>query len=296
MKARPTSFVGFLSRLGVKLEPGQLAFWAVAVDGVDPCDLSGEARELARGEIFSCERISPEARAAAVVATVKGAGVGFSYAGGLYMLYAALTGDHDGAPGEVRPALVCAPDMRLMRQVVRFALGAAQSERSIRSRLENVTADGFTLRREDGRLSGVEGKPATAGGRATRGARWVAALLDEAAFFKDADSGIVNDADIFGSVGPRNRGITLIGSTPWSESGLLWSFYTQNYGKPTNAIAAKLRTEVARTDPKVLAYVQRERERDPENCAREHDCEFLPRGSAAFFDPEAVDACIVGAA
>ncbi len=46
---RPMSFVGFCERvLRLHLTPGQRVLCKVAFDGVDPCDLEGEERDLAR--------------------------------------------------------------------------------------------------------------------------------------------------------------------------------------------------------------------------------------------------------
>jgi hypothetical protein len=68
-----------------------------------------------------------------VLLLVKGARIGASYiVAALDSLYRALTANLSTlAPGEQATALVVAPDLRLARQVLRYALGAAQGVASI---------------------------------------------------------------------------------------------------------------------------------------------------------------------
>ena len=52
------SYLDFLRRIGVTPEPGQRVACAVAFDGVDPADLEGEDRELARLIFGASERFA----------------------------------------------------------------------------------------------------------------------------------------------------------------------------------------------------------------------------------------------
>ena len=56
------SYLGFLAKLGIVPEPGQRVACVVAFDGVDPCDLTGEDRHLARQIFGSAERFTPAQR------------------------------------------------------------------------------------------------------------------------------------------------------------------------------------------------------------------------------------------
>jgi hypothetical protein len=269
------------SVLGVTFEAGQRIFWGVAADGIEPCELSGADADIAR-EIFGDITEPLPAVARRHIAVVKGADVGFSYIGGLRLLYRALTAERgDAAKGEIRPALCVAPDIRTGRIPVRNALGAADKVPSIKALIESRTSDGFVLRREDGWYTSVETLPASVGGRALRGRRYVEVLFDEGAFFRDQGYS-VNDVDCRRAAEPRCLGTFWNGSTPWLESSDLWRTYTRNFGSPTDALAARLPTLIVRSDPRVVATVQSARERDPEGAATEFDC-IPPAGSGGYY-------------
>ena len=70
--------------------------------------------------------------------------------------------------------------------------------------------------------------------------------------------------------------------------------FERNFGCPTTALAAKAGTLTMRdNDPDLAAMIEMERERDPENTARENDCDTdAMRGSNLLFDLEALKACI----
>jgi hypothetical protein len=284
-------FTTFLERIGVTLEPAQSVFWRVAGGEVQPGDLEGGDRELSR-EIFGDIDYVPPA-ALAVVSLLKGADVGASYIGGLRLLYRAAVADMgDAAPGEVRPALCVAPDIRTGRIPVRAGRAAAERTPKIARMIESVGADSVVLRRDGGRFSSVECLPASVGGKATRGRRYLEVQLDEASFFKDEATGQVNDTHVFQSVAPRCLGTVWLTSTPWLESSLIWKLHEENFGHPVSALAARMPTLLVRTNARTRAMVERERERDPENAAREFDCAVLGGGSSAFFDPTTIIAAV----
>lgn len=280
-------FIQFTDSLGVELTPAQRTLARVAFDGVDPCRLDGEERTLAATLFGPVDTIPAEARL--VLCAVKGARIGGSYIfAGLYSLYRALTADLSRlAPGEQGVALIVAPDLRLARQVLRYALGAAESSPALARLIESKSTDAFTIRRSDGAVVAVECLPATRGGSAVRGRSLVSAVLSETAFFRDS-SAIVNDLDVFRAVMPRVMpgGMTVLESTPWVETGLLFDEFSRNFGSPVSAIAAHCPTLVMRPDSRTSAIVANERARDPANAEREFDGQFLTGGSGLFFGPE----------
>ena len=281
------TFVEFCERvLGLTFEPGQKVFWAVAADGVQPCELEGDDRRIARELFGDLDEIPDECRGH--VAVVKGADVGFSYFGGLRLLHRALTATELGAPGEIRPALCVGPDLRIGRIAVRNALGAAESVPEIARLIESKSTDGFVLKREGGRFTSVECLPATVGGRALRGRRYVEVLFDEAAFFRDSNYA-VNDVDCRRAVTSRCLGTFWNGSTPGLESSDVWQTFESNYGNPTTALAVRMPTLLVRSDPRVKRLVEAETERDPEGAAVEYDCKPPSGGGGFFFDGYAID-------
>lgn len=287
------SFVGFAAQCGVKLTPGQRVLCAVAFDGVEPRDLKGADRDLARLIFGSIDTLPPEARH--VVVAVCGARAGKSrLLCALRLLHLALIVDLSTlAPGEVASGIIVAPDLRLARQTLRFALGAARSVPAIASLIFGETSDSFSIAREGGRSVVIECLPATRGGSALRGRSLVGAALDEGAFFRD-ESSVVNDVEVFKAVAPRVMpgGQIIIATTAWAEAGLAYELFTFNNGTPTTATAARAPTTLLRPDARTKSIVDRERQRDPENARREFDAEFMLAGTSFFFDSQAVDAAI----
>src|SRR6185295_13281865 len=156
--------------LRVRLTDAQRVLAQVAFDGAQPRDLESNDRKLAFELFGSVQEIPPQAHA--VLVAVCGARSGKTYVlGALYSLWRALTADLSAlAPGELAVAVVVAPDLRLGRQCVRFALGAARTVAAITTLIQSETADGFTLRRPDsGAQVSIEALPATRGGSALRG-------------------------------------------------------------------------------------------------------------------------------
>jgi hypothetical protein len=198
------------------------------------------------------------------------------------------------APGEVAAGIVVAPDLRLARQTLRYIAGAAHDTPSIATRIVAETSDTITLQRLDGHTVDLTCLPATRGGSALRGRTLIGAVLDEAAFFRDPETGVVNDAELFKAVAPRvvPDGQVIIASTPWAASGLLFDMFSRNHGHPVDAIAAHAPTLTLRDDAHTRALVERERLRDPDNARNEFDAEFLDSGAAEFFDPAIIAAAI----
>lgn len=284
-------FTRFAALVGLALTPGQTAFGAVAFDGVAPTQLAPELQELAR-RIFG-DVVAVPAAARKVVAMAKGRDAGGSRMGATRGLHLALTADLSRLePDEPAYVLFVAPKIRLARVAKRFALAAAR--RVPRLHISGEHRDGFTVTRHDGRAVVFECIAAARGGDTGRGVPVLFAMLDEAAFFRDEESGQVNDRHIFNALVPRvlPGGQLLIVSSPWVESGLLYDEFQKNHGAPVTALAAHCPTLVMRPDPETAATVEVERERDPENARREFDAEFLTAGAGLFFDSGALSRCI----
>jgi hypothetical protein len=82
-------------------------------------------------------------------------------------------------------------------------------------------------------------------------------------------------------------------STPWLETSVVWKLYEENFGIPKTALAARMPTLLVRGNNKrTREMVERNRQLDPDNAAREYDCVALSGNSSVFFDPHALNAAL----
>jgi hypothetical protein len=230
-----------------------------------------------------------------VVGIVCGARGGKSYVCvGLRMVHGLLVRDLSSlAPGQRAVALIIAPNDKLRREVVSYASGAIKSHPELAAMLVDESADGIELRRHDGRVVRFETGVATAGGYGARGRSLTDYALDEAAFMRD-NSFKVNAEELFraGSARVLPGGQTIVASTPWAKSGLLYDLYKNNFGKPDTAIVAHAPTLVLHDSPMTRAIVEREMKRDPENAAREFGAEFMASDATTFFSDDIIEASV----
>ena len=295
MSKQAATFLAFIERtVKAKLTPAQRVLIKVVFDRVNPGKLAGLERDLAR-QLFGDFDVTPD-DARKVFALLKGARIGGTWLCALYLLYRALVADLSGlAAGEQAFGAIIAPDMKLARQALRYAHGLAKSVPAIKQLIASETADGFLIRRADGREVSIEALAAGRGGKGQRGRSLVAAVMDEASFFFDAESGVINDSEVFRALVVRvlPGGVLCVLSTAWLKTGLLMELIDKNHGAPTTALAAIAPTTLVRTDsPELAVIIAEERERDPDNASREFDCIPLSGGASTFIDPVAIDAMI----
>ena len=290
----PGTFLGFCSWLSVALTPGQAELARVLYDGCLPVD-RGLAAQIF-GDI-DFENLPVGCRS--VVAIVAGARGGKSYITiSLRLLHSMLVSDLSSlAPGQRAVALNIAPNEKLRREVLNYARGAVRAKPELEAMIEGEGADGFGLRRPDGQLVRFETGVATAGGYGARGRSLCSFALDEVAFFHNA-SFVVNGEEIFqaGSARVLPGGQTIIASTPWAKSGLLYDMFNKNWGHPKTALVAHAPTLLMNPSDMTRALVAREMARDPENAAREFGAMFMASDTSDFFPIDLIEACIDDAA
>lgn len=287
---KPSLFLDFCRSLGIKLTRAQRVLVSVCCDGAQPSSFRGVDRHVARRLFGEVESIPPELRT--VVLWLKGARVGGTWLAALRTLHLALILDLGSlAAGEAAFVLLVGPDTRLPRQALRYVIGALKAHPALAPLLVAESSESATVRRQDGREVFFEVLPATKGGSAVRGRSIVAAVMTEAAFFRDRDFA-VNDAEVYQAILPRvlEGGQLILESTPWAEgSGLVWELYDANHGETTTCVAAHCPTLLMRgDDARTRGIVERERARDPENCRREFDAEFAAAGTGFFFDADSL--------
>lgn len=280
----PRSFLAFCLWLGVVLTAGQSVAAGVLFDRAEPSDGLG-------ARLFGFAGAVPMG-ARSVVAAVCGARAGKSYVlVALRLVFGMLVRDLSSlAPGQKAVALIIAPNDKLRNEVLAYALGAVRSKPELRAMLIDAGAGGFTLRRPDGHVVAFETGVATQGGYGARGRALTDFALDECAFFRDA-SFKVNDQEIFraGSARVLPGGQTIVASTPWAESGLLYDLHKRNFAKPQDALVAHAPTLVLHDSDMTRSIVEREEQRDPDNAAREFGAKFMTSGTTVFFESATVD-------
>lgn len=297
----PDTYVGFCDWLGVTLTPAQRVVGKIAYDGLQPKDLPPDERALARELLGDVDEIPDDARST-LVAVCGGRG-GKSYAlVALRLVWGMYVRDvSSAAPGQHPAALIIAPSEKLRQEVVNYAVGAIRSKPELKKTLivpKGTADDGvvgaFSVRRpHDRKIIDFVAGVATKGGYGGRGRSWTDAVLDECAFFQD-ETFAVNDQTLFDAASARvlPGGQTLVTSTPWAEFGLLYTLFTENHGKPKNAIAVHAPTTLLNPADWAKKLVARAYATNPENAEREFGAKFMKGGTTIFFAPDLIDSCI----
>jgi hypothetical protein len=129
---------------------------------------------------------------------------------------------------------------------------------------------------------------------AVRGLRARVAVVDELAFFTATD-GRPQDVEMLRALRPAlatTGGKLVVLSSPYSQSGALWELHRRHFGRDDSPVLV-WQASAPEMNPTLPAdYLERMREDDPEAYRSEVLGEFRT-GTSTFFDPEALDACVV---
>jgi hypothetical protein len=205
--------------------------------------------------------------------------------------------DDDGLvgvrPGELVRALILTPALTTSASSFHHLIGTMQASPVLRQLfVKDPGAETALIRRPDGHVVHVQVVAARASGLNVR-STWLAAMLfDEADFHRD-ENGVVNLPDNFRAARPRMlRGAQIwLPSSPWADMGPYHEMFTSAFGKggPTLTFHSDSRS----MNPSLDREAEREeRERDPDNAAREWDGIPLSADSTLFFPPDAVERAI----
>jgi hypothetical protein len=294
----PPTFLGFLEWIGVVPQPGQAELVRVAFDRAEPVD-----RALAVSIFGDIDFANVPVGARDVVAAVCGGRGGKTYLlVALRLVWGMLVRDLSPlAPGQQAAATVVAPSPKLRQEAVNYALGAIRSKKELAPLLrlprgtkpDDMVGEFGVYRPDFDRVVLFNAAAATRGGYAVRGYWHTDLALDEAAFFRD-NTYKVNDEEIFRAGKPRvlPGGQTMVDSTPWAETGLLFDLWQKNWGKPTSALVAHAPTLVLNDVEYTRSIVAAEYARDPENAEREFGAKFMTGGTTVFFPPALIEAMV----
>lgn len=209
--------------------------------------------------------------------------------------------------GEYARALCMAPDKDLARQVVDYCRGYIAECKTLRDMLaepppldddEEVdeskigALERIALRRPNGQLVEICVKAAGRGGVGARSRTLVAALFDEALFFRAKGTGVINDQEIYRAAIQRvvPDGQVWLASTPWVENqGVLEEKIRDNWGTHKTALVAIATTRELNPTWDPDGTIEAEmRHTDPENAAREIDAKPMTAGAETFYPEDAI--------
>lgn len=299
---RRATFVEFcLGVLGLKLSPAWRVLLRVSVDGVQPRDLDPEERALAR-ELFGDVDEVPESVRRLLVWRL-GRGSGKTTIACALAVYVMLDADLSRVgPGMLAAAVVVGPTRATAKLSVRVARELfRQSPKLERLVLKKADkAEGFRIRRPDGREVAFLAVAASRGGHTLRGYDILAVIFDESEFFtSNDDTGAgtagyaVSDRDLFAAALPRLIGPAIFISTPWPVETLTSELFEKNYGSPETAFVALGTSLMMRPgDAKLETDVANAMHADEESALREFFCQTSGKGASKLLDPAAVLSCV----
>jgi hypothetical protein len=272
--------------LGLELTLGQRVIAKVAFGDLQPGDLEGDEREIALEMFGGLLYVSPKAKRFVVMRL--GRGSGKTTLCSAWGVYSAVC-QHPGkiGPGDTPYVITIAPDLPTAKLSISMCREMIRRNPALERLVIGDEKQIITIRRPDGLQVKIEAFAASRGGATVRGRTILTFLLDEAEFFTSGEGYTVSDGDIFRALKPRlvRHGKGMLVSTPWPVETLMGTMFEKNWQKGTDATAIKAPTLLVRGDDEdVRANVEDERERDPENCRREYDCEIDGINAEGWFD------------
>ncbi|WOJ89856.1 hypothetical protein RZS28_00635 [Methylocapsa polymorpha] len=207
------------------------------------------------------------------------------------ILAAFLAGFHDWqrylSPGERAVVLLVAADREQAKILIRYIQGILATP-LLSQLVENVTADTIDLK------GSVTIEVVTRSYRSVRGRSVCVALLDELAFWRDAESANP-DREVLNAIRASmatfgDDAMVIAGSSPYARNGVLWDAYKQFHGRdnPQNLVW-QAATRVM--NPSIgQGFVDKEYERDPASAAAEYGAEFRS-DIAEFVALDVLEAC-----
>ena len=215
---------------------------------------------------------------------------GKSFTLALIAVFLATFKDHRQflAPGERGVVMLIAADRKQARVIFRYIRALLLGVPMLAKLVRRETAESFDLN------NAVSIEVATASFRTTRGYSIVAALLDEAAFFRTDDSANP-DTEIIAALKPAMATIPgamlLCASSPYAQRGALFDAFKRHYGKDGSVLVWKAATRVM--NPTVPQRVIDEAmEADPASAGAEYLAEFRT-DVEAYIARDVVEAAVV---
>jgi len=192
-------------------------------------------------------------------------------------------------PGERGTVMILAADRRQARVIFRYVVALLTEVPMLRQRLESEpTQQGIDLTKR------VTIEIHAANFRSVRGYSIVAALCDEAAFWRSDEGSANPDTEVLAALRPAMASIPgsmlLVASSPYARRGELWKAYRRHWGKDGRVLVWKAPTRTMNpTIPQEkidAAYAE-----DAARAKAEYGAEFRA-DIEAFVSREVVEACV----
>ena len=192
-------------------------------------------------------------------------------------------------PGETGVLLCLAQDQRVAKQILNYCEAVFDASPILSQLVVNRTADTIELKHN----IKIEVRPASM--KKLRGPTYIAILLDELAFFFTEENYANPDTEIIAACSPgllTTRGMTIMASSPYGRSGVLWKTYHKHYGPDGAASVLVAQATTRDLNPTVSQEeIDRLLEKDPVRNRAEYLAEFRS-DLESFVVAEIVAACV----
>lgn len=202
--------------------------------------------------------------------------------------YEAVLAEREPDRSELYAVLTAQDQRAALRALFGYARAPFEMVPVLKRSVADVRADSLRLK------SGVTLATYPCRPAAVRGLRARVAVVDELAFFTATD-GRPQDIEMLRALRPAlatTGGKLVVLSSPYSQSGALWELHRRHFGRDDSPMLV-WQASAPEMNPTLPAdYLERMREDDPEAYRSEVLGEFRT-GTSTFFDPDAVDACVI---
>lgn len=187
------------------------------------------------------------------------------------------------APGQQAIYAVISVDRQAAREVFNYCLGILKSTPLLREMIVQEAKEEIVLN------NGAVIQIRAASFRSVRGPAYIGAVLDELAFFRDADTAANPASEIIAALSPAiiPGGIIFGISSVFNRQGILWETHQRHFGK--NGDVLVWHSDTLTMNPTFSrSKIERERAKDPARAAAEYDSAWRD-DIMALYSAEAVD-------
>lgn len=207
----------------------------------------------------------------------------------LVLIYLALFGNYKLPTGTTPLIMAIAADRLQVLVLVRYMRALLESVPVLRKQVREFKKESIEFE------NGVVVRVTTASHRTTRGYTVVAAVCDEVAWWRTAETSAVPDREILSAIRPAMATVRdpllLIISSPYREQGELWRLYKKHFGQDDAKVLvwqADTKTMNPEVADEVIAAAYEE---DPASAAAEYGAQFRT-DLDDFISDQVVRACV----